>query len=101
MQVDIKFVHLELDKELKIYIQRKLELTLFRTAAYISAISITLDKNPAANLSSEDIHCLLKISIVDLPDVVIDDTQSDLYYVIDRAMQKAQRSIERIVTQQL
>jgi len=98
MEVDIKLSIVELDKELEALIQRKLEYAFSRTAHYISSISITLSKR-GKDAKHNDVHCLLKISIIDSQDIVIEDTQSDLYYVIDRAIQKAQRMMERIVSQ--
>lgn len=101
MQVDISLSLVELDKEVKIYIQRKLEIALSRTALYITAISIVLSKKRSSESENEnDIHCILTLSIIDSPEVVIEDTQSNLYYVIDRAIQKAKRTMDRIVAQQ-
>ncbi|PCH94556.1 MAG: hypothetical protein COB83_11185 [Gammaproteobacteria bacterium] len=99
MQVDISLSLVELDKEVKIYIQRKLEIALSRTSLYITAISIVLSKKRSSE-NENDIHCILTLSIIDSPEVVIEDTQSNLYYVIDRAIQKAKRTMDRIVAQQ-
>jgi len=98
MQVNIKLSIVELDKELERLIQRKLEYAFSRTAHYISSIVITLSKANRGAKNSE-VHCSLKMSIIGSKDIVVEDTQSDLYYVIDRAIQKAQRLMERIVFQ--
>jgi ribosome-associated translation inhibitor RaiA len=100
MQVNIKFKKIEFEKDIEEHIQRKLALALSRTAPYITAVSITLSKTVDVK-NKPDKHCLLKLSVIDSPDVVIEDTQNDLYYVIDRAIQKAHRAMERVVTQQL
>lgn len=99
MQVDIQFKKIELEKEVEEHIQRQLELALSRTAPYITGISITLSITTNTG-SKQDKHCLLKLSVTDLPDIIIEDTQNDLFYVIDRAIQKAHRTMERIVIQQ-
>jgi len=95
MQVDIKLSIVELDEALETLIQRKLEYAFSRTAHYISSISIVLSKTSRAS-NNCDVHCLLTISVIDSQDVVVEDIQSDLYYVIDRAIQKAQRLMERL-----
>lgn len=101
MRVDIQFKQIELEKEIKEHIRRQLELALSRTAPYITGISITLSITTTADIENkQDKHCLLKLSVIDSPDIVIEDTQNDLFYVIDRAIQKAQRTMERIVIRQ-
>lgn len=39
-----------------------------------------------------DKHCSLTISLYSLPNIVIEETQPDLYFVIDRVIQKATRT---------
>lgn len=96
MQVDIEYCQVELDKALEAHVQRKLEFALSRLEVDISAISIVLsDVTHARGGSGNDKHCLLTISIAGLSDIVIEDTQADLYCVIDRVIQKANHLITR------
>jgi len=82
MQLDINLGDIDLEKELSKHIQRKFELSLSKVAPYISAVSITLSETTDVNTPS-DKHCLLKLSLINLPDMVIEDTQTDIYYVIE------------------
>ena len=45
-----------------------------------------------------DKSCRLQVSLVGLPDVVVDDIESDLYVAIDRAANRAGRTIRRRLT---
>lgn len=95
MQINIDCEQVNLAQDLKTYIQRKLELALTRVAPYITEITISLH-----NVSDIDgninRHCKFTLSVLNQPDIIIEDTQSDLYYVIDRSIHKAARTMERI-----
>ena len=47
-----------------------------------------------------DKRCHLQVVLKGLPDVVIEDTEADLYNAIDRATDRAGRTIERRLTRQ-
>ena len=48
----------------------------------------------------KDKRCHLQVVLKGLPDVVIEDTEADLYIAIDRAADRAGRTIERRLTRQ-
>ena len=99
MKVDLQSLHFELTEELKANIQRKLHFALSRMEPHITAISITLsDINGPKGVV--DKQCLLKISIADMEDIVIKDTQTNLYRAVDRAMQRASRTVARSISRQ-
>ena len=43
----------------------------------------------------EDKRCQLQVSLAGLPDVVVEDTEADLYFAIDRAADRVGRSVMR------
>ncbi len=84
----------ELDPSIEEHIQRKLRLALSKMAANISAITFTLSDVVDQNGKTEK-HCLLTLSLYRMPNIVTEETQVDLCFVIDRVIQKATRTLTR------
>lgn len=99
MKIDIQSRHFELTEGLKAHIKRKLQFALSRMESHITAISISLsDENgPKGGV---DKHCRLQVCLTNMGDVVIKETQTDLFTAIDRAMQRANRSVARNIDRQ-
>lgn len=96
MQVTIQSVGIDINSELETQIQRKLQFSLLRVEPYITAISIIL--NNVTNIRDHsDIHCRLTLEIAAQSIVVIDDTQKNLEYLIDRVLHKPSRAVERSI----
>jgi ribosome-associated translation inhibitor RaiA len=66
---------------------------------YITVISISLSAVNGLK-GGFDKRCQLRVSIANMEDIVIKDTQTDLYCAIDRAMQRASRSLARKIVRQ-
>jgi ribosome-associated translation inhibitor RaiA len=94
MQVSIQSTGVKINGELETKIQRKLQLALSRVEPYITTISIELT---SATNAKDSAHCRLTLVIVNQEDIVIEDTQMDVECVIDRVLQKASRTIKRLV----
>ena len=94
MIVNIQSHQVELDKAIEAHIRRKLTLALSRMEQNITAISIHLT-DVINQKGCPETHCYIQISIIDLPDIIIEDTQTDLYFAIDRVIQKASHSLAR------
>jgi len=94
MKIDIQNCLSELDQSIEEDIQRKLRLALSKMTAYISCITFIISENISPNGKTEK-HCSLTLSLYRMPNIVIEETQVDLYFVIDRVIQKATRSLSR------
>ena len=94
MKINIQSRQVELDKAIDTHIQRKLKLAFSRIDHNISSISISLS-DVANKMGISSTRCHLKIEIIGMPDMVIEDTQSDLYLAIDRVLQKASHGLSR------
>ncbi|UUO25157.1 hypothetical protein FGD67_19540 [Colwellia sp. M166] len=94
MKIDIQNCLSELDQSIEEDIQLKLRLALSKMAAYISCITFIISENISPNGNTEK-HCSLTLSLYRMPNIVIEETQVDLYFVIDRVIQKATRSLSR------
>jgi ribosomal subunit interface protein len=94
MEIEIQAHHIELSQKLKAHIQRKLLFSLNRFEKHISEVSIELsDVN--GQKSGLDKQCRIQIILRNMEDITIKDTQASLYLAIDRAMQRADRSVAR------
>lgn len=98
MDIEIKARHLELTPNLKMQIKRKLQFSLNRYERHIGGISIALaDINgPKGGV---DKQCTIQVFLAKMEDIVIKDTQANLSLAIDRAMQRAGRSVARKIDQ--
>lgn len=94
MKIDIQSTDVVLDESTHEHIHRKLKLALSRMEPFIETISVHLS-NVADSSNGNNKQCCLKISLTHKPDIIIEDIQTDLPYVIDRAIQKASRIINR------
>ena len=103
MQVNIHSEQVKLDKAIEAHIKRKIKLALSRVEPIISSISISLSDvfakpTTTSNNSIAATRCCLTIIIGSSTSIKVEDTEIDLYYAIDRVIQKASRSIERILS---
>lgn len=93
MQIDIQSRDVELDKAIETHIQRKLQIALSRMESHITGISIIISDVDGMG-EGGDKRCLIHISSTEFEDIIIEDVQLDLFYVIDRAIHRASRSLE-------
>jgi ribosome-associated translation inhibitor RaiA len=94
MKIDIQNCLTELDQTIEERIQRRLRLALSKVDAYISSITVIISDVIGLNGKTEK-HCLLTLTLYRMPNIVIEETHADLYFVIDRVIQKAARTISR------
>lgn len=100
MKLNIKSSQVELDKAIETHIKRKLKLALSRVEPFITTISLNLSdhiKEPDINGNTglTVMRCCLHVTISKLPVIEVEDTHPDIYYAIDRVIQKASRIISR------
>jgi putative sigma-54 modulation protein len=98
MKIEVKSQNLELTENLQRHIARQIEFGLGRLSSHIRKVTVRLaDINgPRGGV---DQHCQLVISLDQIPDVVIEDVASDLMFAINRAADRASRTVSRKVRQ--
>ncbi|WP_440873789.1 hypothetical protein [Thalassotalea sp. PLHSN55] len=94
MKIAIENGLTEYDSSMEEHIQRKLRLALSKMAANISTITFTINEVVDQQGQVEK-HCLLLLSLYQMPNIAIEETQADLAFVIDRVIQKATRALSR------
>ena len=99
MQIDIQARQFSLTRALNYYTERRIRFALTRFEERISRISIWLsDVNGPKG--GRDKHCRLHLVLAGKPDVIVEDTQVNLYAAINRAVDRASRTLVRKLDRQ-
>ena len=99
MQIDIQALHFSLTKSLRNHAERHLHFSLACCDDHIVRVVMRLSDINGPR-GGEDKHCHLQVVLAGLPDVVIEDTQKDMYVAINRATDRAGRTVIRKVNRQ-
>ena len=99
MHIEIHGLPVALSQTIQAHIEQTLQFSLNRFEQHISKVYISLsDVNGLRG--GLDQQCTLQVVLTDTSDVVIKDTQTTLSLAVDRAIQRAGRSVARKVDQQ-
>jgi len=94
MQIDMQARNFSLTKALRNHIKRRLGFALSSRDDHIQRIVVRLSDINGPR-GGEDKCCHIQVVLPHLPDVVIEDTEADLYAAIDRAVDRAGRTVGR------
>ena len=91
MRIDIQARGFELSDGLREHTERRLQFALSWASHSVRTVTVRLsDVNGPRG--GNDKCCSIQIPLVRAQDVVIEDTESDLYVAIDRAAERAERA---------
>lgn len=94
MQIDIQTRKFDLTNALRNYVEQRLRFALTWADNHVRTIVVRLsDVNGPRG--GNDKRCHLLVMLAGLPDVVVEDTEADLYFAIDRAADRAGRNVIR------
>jgi putative sigma-54 modulation protein len=94
MRIDIQARDFPLTEALRSHAERRLRLTLARCGGHIQLVVMRLsDINGPRGGAGK--RCRLHVVLSDSSDVVIQDTEADVYVAIDRATDRAGRTLVR------
>jgi len=97
MQIEIQTRSFALTEALRSHAERRLHCALSRCDNHIQRVVVRLyDINGPRG--GADKCCHLHVVLAHLPDLVVEDTQIDLYAAIDRATERAARRLVRQIT---
>jgi len=99
MQIDIQARHFTLTDALRSHAEHRIRLALTCCDDHIQRIMVRLSdiNGPRGGV---DKHCHIQVVIAGLPDVVIEDTEADMYVAINRATDRAGRTLVRKINRQ-
>lgn len=99
MRIDIQARDFTLTYALRSHIERRLGYAFSSHYHYIECINVRLSDINGPRGGS-DKRCHLHIVLPNHADVVVKDTESDLYVAIDRATDRARRAVTRNIVRQ-
>jgi putative sigma-54 modulation protein len=94
MQTDIQSRGFTLTDAIQNYTVRRLRYAVSFASEYIQRVTVRLSDINGPR-GGADKRCHLVVTLENMPSVVIEDTESDLYVAIDRATERASRSVAR------
>lgn len=94
MQVDIQSLGFSLTPALSAYARKRIDYALSFASAHISRLTLRLSDINGSR-GGEDKRCLIELRVKGAPDIVIEDVEADLYAAIDRATERARRTLTR------
>ncbi|MDS4022913.1 MAG: HPF/RaiA family ribosome-associated protein [Candidatus Competibacter sp.] len=99
MNIHIQARGFALTDSLREHVERRLRFALGWADDRLRQVSVRLwDENGPRG--GEDKRCRIQITFPGAPSIVIDDTEADLYVAIDRAADRAGRSVARRLERQ-
>lgn len=99
MQVDIQAHGFTLTDGLREYVLKRLAYSLSHGDGHLMRVLVRLSDINGPR-GGEDKRCLVDVRLKHSPEVVIEDTESDLYLAIDRAAERAGRAVARHLARQ-
>ena len=99
MRIDIKASGFDLTEGLREHTQRRLQFALGWASHDVRAVSVRLSDINGPR-GGKDKRCRIQVPFAGTPNVVIEDTEADLYLAIDRATERAGRAMERSLARQ-
>ena len=99
MQIDIQTRNFPLTDALRSHIKRRLGFALSTIEFHIHRVLVWLSDINGPR-GGADKRCHIQVVLTNLPDVVIKDTETDLYMAIDRAADRAGRTSKLRLEQQ-
>lgn len=94
MQIDIQARDFSLTDALRSHAERRLRVALTCCDDHIQRVVMRLSDINGPR-GGADKRCHLQVVLAGLPDVVIEDIETDLYVAIDRATDRAGRTLVR------
>ena len=99
MQINIQARHFSLTDALRNHAERRLRFALSSCDNHIRQVVMRLSDINGPR-GGADKRCHLQVMLTGLPDVVVEDTEADLYVAIDRATDRTRRTVGRRLARQ-
>ena len=99
MQTSIQSLGFTLTEGLRGYVMKRLAYSLNHGDEHITRLTVRLSDINGPR-GGADKRCLIEVRLKAAPALVIEDTEADLYIAIDRATERAGRTLERRLARQ-
>ena len=99
MQIDIQSRGFSLTNSLSGYSQKRINFAMACISGHVKRVAMRLsDVNGPRG--GADKSCRIHVAMSGMPDVVLEDREVDMYAAIDRAVDRAKRTVARKVDRQ-
>jgi ribosome-associated translation inhibitor RaiA len=95
MQIDIQANGFVLSEDLRAHVEQRLLFALTRFQDQMMRVAVRLSDVNGGPRGEVDRHCLLQVRLRGLPDLGVRDTQADIRIAVDRAAERAGRTLGR------
>lgn len=94
MQIDIQTRDFLLTSGLRTHVERRVQFSLSRFRDRLRRIDVRLSdlNGPRGGV---DKRCRMMLRLQGMPDIVVDDTEADMYAAIHRSAERAQQTLSR------
>ena len=99
MQIDLQARNFSLTDALRSHVKRRLDSALSTRDEHIQRVTVRLSDINGPR-GGEDKRCHIQVVLPQLPEVIIEDTDEDMYTAIDRAADRAARTVGRRLARQ-
>lgn len=99
MRINIQTKGFDLTDGLRDHIQRRLQFALGWARHNVSRVTVRLSDINGPR-GGNDKRCQIQVPLPHVQDVVIEDTESDLYVAIDRAAERTGQTLDRRLSRQ-
>lgn len=96
MRINIQALGFDLTDGLREHTQRRLQFALSWASNDVRKVAVRLSDINGPRGGS-DKRCRIRIPLLGTRDVIIEDTEADLYIAIDRAAERAERAVARML----
>lgn len=100
MNIDIQTQTFSLSDELRQYVSHRLAFALSSHDEYINLIEVRLNDLNGPK-GGKDMCCQIRVVLFNMSDVIIRDVESELRTAIDRACDRAGRTVSRQIERRL
>jgi ribosomal subunit interface protein len=97
MKIEMQARHFSLSKALRKHIKRRLGFALCAGKEQIQRVLVRLSDTNGPR-GGADKSCKIQLVLPRIPDIVVEDTEANLYAAIDRAANRAGRTLRRRLT---
>jgi len=94
MQVEIRTRKIEVDEALRVHVDRRLRFALGRFGERIARVTVRFDDADGAR-GGVDTRCRIDVALRPSGNVLVEDIDTDLRAVVDRAADRAARAVDR------
>jgi putative sigma-54 modulation protein len=96
MKIHVRGRQVDVEENVRAHIERRLQFNLGRFSPRILRVTVrVIDLNGPRG--GEDKNCRIEIRLLSTGSIFVEDTDADLYVAVDRAADRAERSVSRAI----